>query len=98
MNALGQGQNADLQPGFRVIPFISRHVPLRIAKFDPTIHPPIKLIRRGALGSFRCHWWPLLNVIAARFTFRPILRLSAVKSHTSQTPILVLAREESRLC
>jgi hypothetical protein len=32
------------------------------------------------------------------FGFPPILQLSAGKSHTSQMPKPVLAREESRLC
>ena len=43
----------------------------------------------------------LLNSVAyvvARFSFPPILQLSAGKSHTSQMPKPVLAREESRLC
>ena len=43
----------------------------------------------------------LLNSVAyvvARFSFPPILQLSAGKSRTSQMPKPVLAREESRLC
>src|ERR1700756_2991121 len=89
----------------------SRSPSTQLVKIASTVGPCSEIDESSTHISSICAWDParaqrqlsglILNSVAyvvARFSCPPILQLSAGKSHTSQMPKPVLAREESRLC